>query len=57
VRPLSEVIDEIESILLADGAVPPELTTELLCAMPAAERESWLKMLMGLFEQGRAESP
>lgn len=53
VRPLDEVIDEIESILLADGTVSNDLTTELLCALPAAERALWLGMLMGLFEQGR----
>lgn len=47
-RPLNEVIDEIESILLADGVVPPELATELLCALPVAERERWLEVLLGL---------
>jgi hypothetical protein len=41
-----EIVDEVERLLLAEEPVPTELAADLLAAMPRAERERWLRVLV-----------
>lgn len=41
-----EIVDEVERLLLAEEPVPTELAVDLLVAMPRAERERWLRLLV-----------
>lgn len=41
-----EIVDKVERLLLAEEPVPTELAVDLLVAMPRAERERWLRLLV-----------
>lgn len=45
-RRLTELIDEIDDILLTEQEVPPELVVEFLGALPDPERRRWIQTLV-----------
>lgn len=40
------LVDEVDRLLAADEEVPPELAAALMAALPAAERDRWLRTLV-----------
>lgn len=52
-----EIVEEVERLLLAEEPVPTELAVDLLVAMPRAERERWLRLLVEMAWQPKPEPP
>lgn len=41
-----ELVDEVAALLAADEEVPEALAAALVAALPRAERERWLRLLV-----------
>lgn len=43
-----QLVDEVAALLAADEEVPVELAAALMAALPRAERQRWLRLLVEL---------